>query len=54
MRKSLTKTIRNERQMVMTMVTKGRGPSVRNVIWLKSVGRLMNVLSSDWLTENGY
>ena len=40
MRESLTKTIRNERQMVMTNVTEGRGPSVRCVILLTLGARI--------------
>ena len=53
-RESLTKTIRNERQMMMTKMTEGRGPSVQYVILLTSAGRWMNVLIVDWLTGNGY
>ena len=53
-RELLTKTIRNEQQMVMTIVTKGRGLSVQSVILLASVGRMMNVSIPDWLTKNGY
>ena len=40
--------------MVMTMVTEGRGLSVRSIILLMSAGHVMNVLISDWLVENGY
>ena len=54
MRESLTKTIRNKRQMVMTNVTKGRGSDVQRVILLTSTGYLMNVPIPDWLVENGY
>ena len=40
--------------MMMTNVTEGQGLSVRNVILLMSVGRMMNVPVSDWLVANGY
>ena len=54
MRESLTKTMDNEQQMVMTIVTKGQGSSIRSVILLMSTGRVTNVPISDWLAENGY
>ena len=53
-RESLTKTIRNEQQMLMTNVTEGRGSSVQSIILLTSAGRVMNVLIPDWLVKNGY
>ena len=53
-RESLTKTIRNKRQMVMTNMTKGQGPSVRCIILLTFAGRLMHVPMADWLAKNGY
>ena len=53
-RNLLTKTIRNEQQMVMTNVTEGQGPSVQGVILITSAGHLMNVPIPDWLAENGY
>ena len=38
----------------MTNVTEGQGLGVQCVILLTSTGRLMDMPSSDWLTENGY
>ena len=54
MRELLTKTIENERQMMMAKLSEAKGREFRSIIQLTSAGRKMNVGIADWLGWNGY
>ena len=53
-RELLTKTIENERQMMMAKLSKGCGSRVQNVILLMSVDCETNVGVADWVAWSGY
>ena len=54
MRESLTKTIENKRQMMITKLSKAKGREFQDVILLMFAGRKMDVGVADWLGRNGY
>ena len=48
MRESLTKTIENEQQMMVTKLSEAKGQEFQNIILLMSTGCEMNVGVADW------
>ena len=48
-RESLTKTIENERQRMMTKLSEAKGRVFQGIILLMSAGCVINVGVTDWL-----